>query len=246
MCSVQMSYLLGSNLLVADRNSSRECVGMFGTSYEMWLWLCSWRWTPEASYPIANCGVHSCANSTAFLYAIDAGFFFFFYRHRDWLYLRGSCRGCYSLCVCVCARSLSVCVCVHICHTYGNSGSRGNFPLPWPFPQALESPSYEALHCDKTSKHFFHDRCVFLAWLINSHSSLCVECVVLSRVGTVHAEVKCSCSYLCLHCSASVTVDAVDAGERLAELWHCLFRAAIAPVVKAGLRVRLHIVYQVG
>lgn len=76
MYSVQMRYLLGSNLLVADRSSSRECVGMSGTSYKMWLWLISsWRWAPEASHPTANCGVHSCANSTAFLYAIDAGFF---------------------------------------------------------------------------------------------------------------------------------------------------------------------------
>lgn len=92
--SIQMRYLLGSNLLVADRNSSRECGSMFGTSYKMWLWLCSWSWTPEASHPIANCGVHSCANSTAFLYAINARFFF--YRHRDRLYLQGSHRECYT------------------------------------------------------------------------------------------------------------------------------------------------------
>lgn len=65
-------------------------------------------------------------------------------------------------------------------------------------------------------------------------------------MGTVHAEVKCRCSHLCLHGSASVAVDAVVAGGRLAELWHCLFMAAIAPVVKAGLRATLHIVYQVG
>lgn len=61
-------------------------------------------------------------------------------------------------------------------------------------------------------------------------------------MGTVRAEVKCSRSRLRVHGSASVPVDAVDTGEREAERWHCLSMAAIAPVVKAGVRVTLHIV----
>lgn len=175
---------------------------------------------------------------------LTQGCFFFFFIDTETGFIYKVHAG--NAVLCVCAR-MSVCTraYIHICHTYGHAGSRGNFPLAGPFPRALESPSSEALHRAETSKHF-HDRCVFLAWLTNSRSSLCVECVVLSRVGTVHAEVKCRCSHLCLHGSASVAVDAVAAGESLAELWHCLSRAAIAPVVKAGLRATLHIVCQVG
>lgn len=51
--------------------------------------------------------------------------------------------------------------------------------------------------------------------------------VLFCRVRTVRAEVEGSCSHLCLNSSASVTVDAVDTGEWLGELWHCLYMAAM-------------------